>query len=259
MVTPSSDKKNKKSKTVEVIEPETSQNFQLLPIEEEELEFEENELEALERQRKQKINFYPDIGELYQNKKDNKELYQEWEEKVKTGREEVEKIANDRQLEIGLGIEPEKKWYEIESVESIKEDNSDSSDEERKSAVDSSNNEKSALALFRESRMGFGKQKAIKGYFASGVGRATALDRAKTGMQMQSIMEKRSDLGSSNQDESEQDDGFDYQERVIRQPKIKRTDLVHFNQKQTSEKIKIVVMSEFSDKGEQNQTNKVVR
>ena len=52
---------------------------------------------------------------------------------------------------------------------------------------------------------------------------------------MQSIMEKRSDLGSSNQDDISEQESFDYQERVIRQPKIKRHDLVHFKKKDKSE------------------------
>ena len=33
------------------------------------------EEEGLERQRKQKINFHPDIGDLYQKKLDKGELY----------------------------------------------------------------------------------------------------------------------------------------------------------------------------------------
>ena len=56
-----------------------------------------------------------------------------------------------------------------------------------------------------------------------------------TGMQMQSIMERRSDLGSSNQDQSEQDDGFDYNERVIRQQKPQKHALVHIKKRETSE------------------------
>ena len=67
------------------------------------------------------------------------------------------------------------------------------------------------------------------GYFAPGVGTETALGRAMTGMQMQSIMEKRSDLGSSNQDDISEQDGFDYHERVIRQQKPKKIDMAHFN------------------------------
>ena len=48
-------------------------------------------------------------------------------------------------------------------------------------------------------------------------------------------MEKYSDVGSSNQDDISQQEGFDYQEFVMKAPKIKRTDLVHFKKKDTSE------------------------
>ena len=61
-------------------------------------------------------------------------------------------------------------------------------------------------------------------YFRPGKDRATALGRAMTGMNMQSIMEKRSDVNSSDYQSSNGD--FDYQERNI---KVQKHSMLHFS------------------------------
>ena len=61
-------------------------------------------------------------------------------------------------------------------------------------------------------------------YFRPGKNRATALGRAMTGMNMQSIMEKRSDVNSSDYQSSTGD--FDYQETNKKVPKHA---MLHFN------------------------------